>query len=1015
MPGMGIGMRELMLRLQARGFDQAVAQIEEVSGGLASMGKAGDASSFKMLGVGIVMQRVGRGMTALGQKVVGLGIQAGKMAIDFNEGMAQVQTQAQLGQKAFQRLSDDTLKAIADFPRAADEMTQGLFDIFSSLDVNGKQGIKLLREFAAAATAGGTDIRTTARGAIAELNAFQLPIKDSTHLLDIQFQMVRKGVGTYQEFVSALGNIVSAARASGQTLESMSGALAFATRTGMSTSMASISVARALDLLMRHRGDIKDVLGIDVVDKATGQYRQLGDIMLDFQKKFQGLTQPQMAAKLKAIFSAGEIRANRFFRVAIPGAKNLNEMIASMGGSQVAGQMQKAFNIMMNTPANQWRQLTNEIKATAIAIANAFLPTVSKVIGYIKQLVDWFSALSPHTKDLIARIVLIGGAFSLVSGKIFTFVGGLIQSASMLRFVGVSLKGFMGIMGGTQLLIIALAAAAFLIIKNWGTLKKWFEAFTKWWKEHWDIIKTVLVVLTPFIAVWIGNFLHGFTMLTKAATSIIGVIQKFGKAIIGVMADIGKALLANPWLLLLAAIVAVVVLIILHWKTVKAWTIRIWNDVFGFLKNLWGSILSIASSVWNAVVDFFVGIWNSVKDFVVNTWTAIVNELKSFWRDIHHGIIGPEIRAVVAIIKVGFTLVKDIIIGLWLEIRIAIKIAWIIIMTIIRLAITFIKGYIIPAWTFLATQTAAVWKLIWTIISSTWDLIRNDIILGLTIIRTLFLIAWDVIKNTVGAAWHFIFATIKMWVTIIINFVGIFLDLIRGRWGAAWHKVLNILKSVWQMIKATVNLFFGNIWNIIVDILGRISSVWHTVWNRIKGIASGIWDSLKGLVKGAINFIHDTISNVIHTIATVWRNTWTGIQSIFSGVWGGIKGLAVDGVNFVIRMLNTLIHAANNAAEGIANVLSFGFANVPNIPDIPQVGNQAGNAFWRGGIGLVGEAGRELVYMPRGTRIIPNKETEQILASTQKGTTTLQFYGIHQHDAEETIRAIEWSRRTTGW
>src|SRR5207237_6404073 len=107
-----------------------------------------------------------------------------------------------------------------------------------------------------------------------------------------------------------------------------SGALAFATRNGLNTAKAAISVARAIDLITRPKNaaNLRKVLGIDVVYKATGQYKQLNQIITEMGTKMAGMKQPEVIKTLRDIFGQGDIRAMRFFKVAIPNFRELNTL-----------------------------------------------------------------------------------------------------------------------------------------------------------------------------------------------------------------------------------------------------------------------------------------------------------------------------------------------------------------------------------------------------------------------------------------------------------------------------------------------------------------------------------------------------------------------------------------------------------------------------------------------------------------------------------------------------------------
>src|SRR5690606_32665351 len=109
----------------------------------------------------------------------------------------------------------------------------------------------ILRGFSRGAVAGQVELTDAGRATIAILNAWGLEAEEINRVMDVQFQLVRKGVGDYSEFATTIGNSIPAAVAAGQSVESLSGMLAFMTRQGLSAARASTSAARALELVAR--------------------------------------------------------------------------------------------------------------------------------------------------------------------------------------------------------------------------------------------------------------------------------------------------------------------------------------------------------------------------------------------------------------------------------------------------------------------------------------------------------------------------------------------------------------------------------------------------------------------------------------------------------------------------------------------------------------------------------------------------------------------------------------------
>ena len=164
------------------------------------------------------------------------------------------------------------------------------------------------------------------------------------------------------------------------------------------------------------------------------------------------------------------------------------------------------------------------------------------------------------------------------------------------------------------------------------------------------------------------------------------LITNFGK-VAGAFQKLSAVLSANPYVLLIAATVAVVVLIVKNWDKIKA-----------FLAAAWNAIKSAASAAWNFItaavkkaVDFLVTLflnftlpgllikhWDSIRAGV----SAVVEWIKNAWDgvvDFFKGIPGQ-------LLQVG----KDIVAGLWR----GIQAAWDGLVQGIKDKLSFLPGFI---------------------------------------------------------------------------------------------------------------------------------------------------------------------------------------------------------------------------------------------------------------------------------------------------------------------------------
>jgi TP901 family phage tail tape measure protein len=147
------------------------------------------------------------------------------------------------------------------------------------------------------------------------------------------------------------------------------------------------------------------------------------------------------------------------------------------------------------------------------------------------------------------------------------------------------------------------------------------------------ILKEVLDKITPVISQvkdWIDKNPELTLKITGVALAISGLLIVLGTLglilpnIIAGITLLGTAfsfLLANPIVLAIAAIIAVITLWIVKWKEFKdtiLWT--------------WGIIKEETFKVWNSIKDFFQGIWDDITKIFTTAYDrimGIVNSVKS--------------------------------------------------------------------------------------------------------------------------------------------------------------------------------------------------------------------------------------------------------------------------------------------------------------------------------------------------------------------------------------------------
>jgi len=503
---------------------------------------------------------MGKSILTTGAAAVGVGALLGTMgaigvaammdlarsAMAYNKEASLTLTQVDrvgVGLETVKRIGRDVAAAI---PAPFDQMQAALFDIFSSIRVGASGAQRLLTSFSKAAVAGQTEIISASRATIGMMNAFQIPIRNVNDVLDVQFQLVRKGILTYDELVSNIGKAIPAFAAAGQEITTMAGALAFMTRQGVSVAMSTTSIARAMELIARP-DSVRNLEALGVqVRTSSGEFRQLNEIITDMATgPFKDLTGPEFREMFTQIFGQGTIQARRFFDLAIPNYKSLNRLTGEMVDS--SGAMQAAYDIMFADPAVQAQLLRNNIEVLKTELGDELLPVIQRLLQGGLGLIRWFREMPEPIKKAMVLFTAGASALSLFLGVVIAIAGAIGILVGGLTMLGVPLGMAVGAFTGIGIALAAFVAAIYLVSRNWDTLVGVFRAAPE-----------VFILLASVItAVLVGGAIMKLISSLAMLVLSLATTSAVGAGTTAVMGTLGLAMSAAAPYIAVAAALAV--------------------------------------------------------------------------------------------------------------------------------------------------------------------------------------------------------------------------------------------------------------------------------------------------------------------------------------------------------------------------------------------------------------------------------------------------------------------------
>lgn len=949
---MPLGVRDVLLVIRAK--DQASRQIREVGLTLGALEGSGVSLGQKLTTVGTSMIALGTGLAAVG--IGGLAFIHSSVSAfeEFDAASRKTLTQVSGFVPSLKEVEQVALDVGRNIAVPFNQLQPALFDIFSSIPVKNMQDAKdVLVEMSKAAVAGATDVQTVARSNFEIMNAFGLKTSDLNHLLDVQFNLVKLGIGDYASINDGIGRLAPTAQIAGQSIETMAGSLAFATRIMGPGGTAISAVSRAFEGLANPKVvERLKAMGIAAVD-ATGNFRPFGDVLGELAAKLQQLPNAEKVKVLNDLFkgAGGTIQARRFLTEAVTQYGNLKDAIDAMTNS--AGSLDGAYAIMAAAPVNTIQLLSNGFQELKISIGEAAAPVLLQFVTVLQNVLDWFNNLSDGTKEMIGRFILVASIVSVVMGVIIALGGALLLLIGVLMTMGVTLGGAITLLLGVPAAIVLVIGALTELILHWQQVKDKIREVIDRAREWFDNLPTWEQALVVFAAAIMGT-VTALVLLSTAFTtlqSVMGAIKiaetlaSIASAIAGFAESAGLiAVLADPLTWLVVAVVAVIAVI-----TFLIIKFGVWGDIVNFFQGLWQGFIDLLSTSWQiiqqvagVIVDFFEGkvipavtafgsvmadVFNTTNSIIAAVVGTIVGWLQFLW-DKFSGFVmflsdqfGTGImdilHAIGGLFSTVFSDVATTIVSLWSRLMwfwsgfttIFIPIFWFFKEVVTNVfnwiagiakdtlgdTLVAVFGLIVDTLGTLFDIWQQTWSTIGEIVGIAMGLIEDVINIAFGILQS----AWDnfgyTIFDIVKNIWDLISGVIATAITLIKDVIDVGLKLIQGDWGGAWDAIKQFFIDAWQGIWNALQAVWAILRDFFVslpgNILGFIGDVARLLWQKGIDILYGLWAGLVSMKDWFVGALGGIAQWIkdVFIDAGVWL--WQAAIDLVVGLWHGIESM----------------------------------------------------------------------------------------------------------------------------
>lgn len=488
------------------------------------------------------------------------------------------------------------------------------------------------------AAAEGITIPEAAEIAAVAMTAFNLEAKQMPAIANEISQAASATKMNVKEFGMAMNQAGAVSKLVGLSFDDMTLAITAMGKAGIVGSDAGTSLktmlmnlnpaTKAQRELMRDLGLLtKD--GANAFFDASGKAKSLTDIAGVLNTALKGMTQQQKLATLETLFGSDAIRAAAI--ISEQGAQGMKNLSAEMNSQLTVAEKAK---VKQDTLAGSIEKMKGSIETAGILLGTAFIPVLRDVAGAIEKAADWFSKLDPEAQKMIVWVAL--GSTALIG---ITFV--IVKVVSLFSALWTVLAGAGGVIsalvGGLKTLGLALYMTGLQAMSAMKAIGLWIATQTR-------AAAVAVASAARMTAAYIAAF----------AVQAAGWIRSAAVAMANALIMAAAWLIANPWLLIIAGIIALVAFIIANWDTIKGYLLAAWEWIKNTAATVWNAIKQFFIDWWPYILGIFTGgiglivayvidhwdeikawtlsVWNSIKQFFVDLWNSISNAVMGFFR-----------------------------------------------------------------------------------------------------------------------------------------------------------------------------------------------------------------------------------------------------------------------------------------------------------------------------------------------------------------------------------------------
>lgn len=538
-------LKEAQKRMDAKGVDKNSAEYRKLQREIITTESKLKhfKAEVKKLG-NVKLRALGEQMKGVGSKMTGLGrtmsmyvtaplVAGGTIAAKT---FAEVDKTMQLTNSTMGNTAEEAGLLNGAMKSAAAASTYGMTDAatatlnFARAGLSAKEAADALAPAMALAAGEGGELDTVSAGLVATINGFHGSFDQAGKYADVFANACNNSALDVNSLSTAMSIAAPIFASAGYSVEDAALYMGVMANNGIEANKAANSLKTGLARLVspaKQGAEMMDELGISVTN-SDGTMKNSIEIQKELHDRFAKLSESEQIAAASAIFGKNQMAP--WLALINTAPKDVDSLSSSLTKNGTAMEMQSS---MMSGFGGQIEQLKSGLDVLAYSLGEALAPTISKIVGFVQSLVNWFNSLSPQMQQIIAIVGVVVAALGpllIIVGALVTAIGNLIVFGPIILGV---LGGLAAPIAGVIAVIAGLIAVGVLLYKNWDKIKaKAIEIKNKVVKT-WADMKTRVVTTFNSVRTRVAAIVDGikskvsgaFNTLKTTVSTIWGKIR----------------------------------------------------------------------------------------------------------------------------------------------------------------------------------------------------------------------------------------------------------------------------------------------------------------------------------------------------------------------------------------------------------------------------------------------------------------------------------------------------------